>query len=265
MIASIAIASTHLPREILSADTSLLPPSAINPRQGEEDLPDLAFVGTIQIVNGRTGLNEPLLPGDNAIISVVWRNQGTGPALSFTVRMLVTNPSGGVFTDTVIGQFLSLDPGQNQSTNVSLPIPLNAAPGTYTVAVTLDSGGVVNESDETNNEQSTAFQVSGSQEPTFDICIQDNRSNNTLRWNSTTGAYEFVWCDTGAREIGVGQVTSDGCVRRLKDTSGGRNVIGQYSGCKNNGTGTVRVPSIPNRTFRLTDSNTLNNTCNCGG
>jgi len=98
--------------------------------------------------------------------------------------------------------------------------------------------------------------------PLYDVCVIDDRSGNRIRWSSTTGAYEFLWTDTGQTVTGVGVVTGP-CPYRLRDTSNGRNV-NMTANCGGSGSGVVMLPEIPGRTFRLADRNVADNTCSTG-
>jgi hypothetical protein len=76
----------------------------------------------------------------------------------------------------------------------------------------------------------------------FDKCIQDKKTRNLFRWNSTTGAYEWVRCDTGIPfATGVGVPSMEGPICRLIDTSNGRNVNASINSSTHYGVARIRL------------------------
>jgi hypothetical protein len=56
-------------------------------------------------------------------------------------------------------------------------------------------------------------------QPAFNICLQDDRSGDILRFNSSSGDYQFLRCGAdGFTLIGRGALRGDGCVLRLTDS-----------------------------------------------
>jgi hypothetical protein len=110
-------------------------------------------------------------------------------------------------------------------------------------------------------ERRDGFVARISEQPPFDICIQNDDGRSFLRINSTTGEYLFVTCD-GLTLAGTGAVTKKGCSIVLQDTRIDRRVLATIDNCARRATASVRI--IPSgRLFTVTDRNTTNNSCGC--
>jgi hypothetical protein len=95
----------------------------------------------------------------------------------------------------------------------------------------------------------------------FDLCIQDDSSGATLRFNSTSGNYLFTSC-SGLTLGGTGLLTKRGSLITLQHYASDRRVSASVDAGVNKGTASIQVLSL-GRTFTVMDRNTVNNTCVC--
>jgi subtilase family serine protease len=113
-----------------------------------------------------TALSGPGSANAQQSISVSWtvQNQGTGATAASWQDNLYISPSstcctGATLLQTVTGlNGLSGSGTYTQAPTVTLP---NLAPGSYYLIVSTDAAGTVYESDETNNQRSTAITING--------------------------------------------------------------------------------------------------------
>lgn len=96
---------------------------------------------------------------------------------------------------------------------------------------------------------------------TFDICLQDDSTGNTLQFSSTTGAYLFTNCG-GFTVGGVGTVTIKGSIVTLTHQRSDGRVLGRIDRSVRRGTASIELFST-GKTFTITDRNTANNNCVC--
>lgn len=94
--------------------------------------------------------------------------------------------------------------------------------------------------------------------PAFDKLLQDNSSNDMLRFNSTTGAYQFSRCSSGYVLTGTATISLRGCAYTLSHITSDRRVQASFDSCANRGTASVQVFAL-SATYNITDSNTTNN------
>lgn len=98
----------------------------------------------------------------------------------------------------------------------------------------------------------------------FDICLQDDSSQDTLQINSTTGAYKYTRCSDGRMLTATGKVTTQGCTITLQDFVGIRRVTAKVDTCGRRASASVQVRATVNiLNVTITDRNTANNTCDC--
>ncbi len=93
----------------------------------------------------------------------------------------------------------------------------------------------------------------------FEVCLQDDRSDNTLRVNFSDGGYEFGGCRgaaRNARRLGMGSVSRTGDLAILMD----QGLFIVYHTRLHFAFGTVTVGG---RVFTINDTNTTDNTCAC--
>jgi len=95
----------------------------------------------------------------------------------------------------------------------------------------------------------------------FDICIQDDSNGSILKFNSTTGEYQFSNC-SGFTLNGVGSLIQRGSTITLQHYSSDRRVLARIDASVNKGTASIQV-FLQGTTFTITDRNTANNTCAC--
>ncbi len=107
------------------------------------------------------------------------------------------------------------------------------------------------------------FQTYVTTTPTiFDICLQDDSSNDMLRINSTTGEYQFVKCVEAVVIDGTGVLTERGNTITLQHYASDRRVLAKIDRSINKGTASIQLFSM-GKTFTVMDRNTTNNTCGC--
>jgi len=97
----------------------------------------------------------------------------------------------------------------------------------------------------------------------FDVCLEDDRSGDTLLFNSFTGDYQFTSCNGDPALTGRGRITRVGCSTKLVD---GTRVSATLDHCPGSslskGSAIIRRTPI-GPTSNITDSNTNNNACAC--
>jgi hypothetical protein len=97
--------------------------------------------------------------------------------------------------------------------------------------------------------------------PPFNICIQDDSNGSILKFNSTTGDYQFTNC-AGLTLNGVGTVSQRGGSITLQHYFGDRRVLARIDTSVNRATASIQLLSL-GTTLTITDRNTANNTCVC--
>jgi hypothetical protein len=94
------------------------------------------------------------------------------------------------------------------------------------------------------------------------VCIQDDTTRDTLRFDPATGAYEFTRCSTGQVLSGTAAVTVKGLVTTLQFSGADRRITATIDKATRKGSATIQL--LPQRVaFTITDRNTLNNSCAC--
>lgn len=99
----------------------------------------------------------------------------------------------------------------------------------------------------------------------FNVCIQDDTRNDFIRFNTVTGAYEATQCSTGLTRTGTGTVTTNGSTVTLTHNVGNDRFISATTNTSTH-TGSANITfrnGLSIVSFKITDSNTLNNTCSC--
>jgi len=141
---TLPVLTTVTPTPEPSPDISL--DQMVDSQSTSSGLPDLV---PTDVTSASTGT-----PGGVIDVSTTVHNKGGGDADSFTVSLFLS-------PDTVIrededllvgmGEIENLLSGKQRSGNASAPIPETIKPGTYYFGLFVDSGKVINESDELNN------------------------------------------------------------------------------------------------------------------
>jgi hypothetical protein len=100
--------------------------------------------------------------------------------------------------------------------------------------------------------------------PTFDLCLQDDSSGDTLLISSTTG--EFVLCcaaiETGLS--GFGTIKKKGCVFTFQHNTLRYRLTASVDTCQRKGSASVQLTSS-GIMCTIVDRDTANNTCTCVG
>lgn len=110
---------------------------------------------------------------------------------------------------------------------------------------------------------SDVFALARFNESGFDLCLQDDGNGGLFQLNSTTGDYQFTDCG-GFTLGGTGVLTKRGGIITLQQNGPDRRLLARIDGGVNKGTAVLQLLSL-GTTFTVTDRNTLNNTCSCGG
>jgi uncharacterized delta-60 repeat protein len=95
----------------------------------------------------------------------------------------------------------------------------------------------------------------------FDICLQDESSGDTLKIDSITGNYQFTRCGSSLVLDGTGTLIKRGSTLILQHFQGDRNVSAKIDTGINKATATIRIYS--QGTLTISDRNIANNTCAC--
>ena len=100
-------------------------------------------------------------------------------------------------------------------------------------------------------------------QPAFDICLQDDRSGDILRFNSSAGDYQFIRCGAdGLTLSGRGAVRRVGCLLTLADSK----VQAEIHDCPiaplSQGQATVRLTPL-GPAFVINDRDADSSACAC--
>ena len=97
----------------------------------------------------------------------------------------------------------------------------------------------------------------------FDICLQDDSTRNTLRFNSTTGDYQFTKCGVGGfTRTGTGTVSIVGSSISLQQNGTDVRLLARIDNGAHKGSATLRILAS-GTILTITDRNTTNNSCSC--
>jgi hypothetical protein len=118
-------------------------------------------------------------------------------------------------------------------------------------------------------QQAGAFNVTATV-VVFDICLQGDKSGDSLMFSSGTG--DYIFCEPGSRTNavkpananGAGSVVRNGCIITLQHDAPDRRVQAQIDRCTQTANATVQF-GPGKTTFTITDRDAKNNTCPCGG
>ncbi len=95
-------------------------------------------------------------------------------------------------------------------------------------------------------------------------CLQDDSNGNLLRFNTTTGEYEFTRCSDGLTLSGVGTVTINGCTTTLMTRASGYAINASVNTCQHKGSASVVLMSAKRLTaIGIRDMDTSDNICSC--
>ena len=96
----------------------------------------------------------------------------------------------------------------------------------------------------------------------FDVCLKDDSSNAQMLINTQTG--EYIICCSGATITGRGTITRRGSIYTLQHNISDRRVIARIDISQMSGAASMQ--SLPGQTrCSITDRNTADNNCSCGG
>jgi hypothetical protein len=97
------------------------------------------------------------------------------------------------------------------------------------------------------------------------VCIQDNNTDDYIRFDPNTGEYTVTQCSSESTFTGTGRVQQVRCITILRDTSNGRSLfaIAQAGMCGNRGLFGMIDHNSRTKIYGF-DSNLTNNSCSCG-
>jgi uncharacterized delta-60 repeat protein len=95
----------------------------------------------------------------------------------------------------------------------------------------------------------------------FDTCIQGDSGGSVLRFNATTGDYQFTNC-SGFSVSGTGVLINRGGTITLQHYASDRRVLARIETNLNKGTASIQLFS-PSISFTITDRYTVNSPCVC--
>lgn len=96
-------------------------------------------------------------PGSSISVIYTVRNQGEGNAAGSTVGCMLSGPSGTMSLGTAAVK--GLQSGRSVTSSMSVTIPGGLAGGSYTLTMTADVSGAVQESSEANNTKSVPLTI----------------------------------------------------------------------------------------------------------
>jgi uncharacterized delta-60 repeat protein len=106
--------------------------------------------------------------------------------------------------------------------------------------------------------------------PSYDYCIQDNIKQTILKFNSTTGEYEFSDCASSMWNAGIGTVSkadsNSDCLIKLTANSAEGSLTASINTCMKSGNANIKVLLWDGQTFKiykLADSDITNNNGSC--
>ncbi|HZS10423.1 MAG TPA: PQQ-dependent sugar dehydrogenase [Blastocatellia bacterium] len=96
-----------------------------------------------------------------------------------------------------------------------------------------------------------------------DVCMQDERSGDSLRFNSQTGDFQFIRCGANGFTLsGRGHLTKQGCTIELNDARVSAVLTRCPTSSLDTGSAVIRLNALGPR-FVIEDRDTTNNNCNC--
>ncbi|HEX8088545.1 MAG TPA: delta-60 repeat domain-containing protein, partial [Blastocatellia bacterium] len=99
--------------------------------------------------------------------------------------------------------------------------------------------------------------------PTYNLCLEDETTGDLLKLNSQTGEYQFRRCGAQPTTLvgrGKMKLKKSGCLIKLSNAFGDREVKASINTCKKSGSASVRITG---QTFTITDNDMSNNSCAC--
>ncbi len=93
-----------------------------------------------------------------------------------------------------------------------------------------------------------------------EICLADDGSGASLRFNSTTGDYFF--CNAAKKLTGIGSVRKSGINITLEHSAPDRKVIARVNTAAKNASASIQSP-VGKTLGTISDSDTSNNNCQC--
>lgn len=241
------------------------------------------LLGTVaDLAVSKTGPPGPVNAGSTLTYNITISNNGPSAATGITFND--TLPTGTTFAllSTPSTALVCTTPPVGSPGTVSCMLNMLAAPGTIlpnsltfmlSINVGLGAGSsIVNtatvsrlgiDPNPNNNSSTVTTTVNNG----FDICVQDDTNGDILRFNSTTGDYQFFNCRKGITLTGRGVVTKAFCKIELRDSGPDpkrpdRSVTVQANPCTGVANASVVIFSS-GQTVRINDSNIANNTCTC--
>jgi hypothetical protein len=196
---------------------------------------------------------------DSARGALVTQGSVGGAPVSPNTGQLFTVGSLGTMTTGRVG--FDIAPGSNAAF-ASLSTPGATQSQLYAINLTNGAATLIGAIGVNDTIRGIAI-GSGRGATRFDICLQDDRSGDTLWFNSCTGDYQFTRCGTnGFTAIGRGDVDRVGNSLILRDGRLFAALNARVIAPRQAGVAVYR-PNPIGRPFVINDSGTADNTCNC--
>ena len=210
--------------------------------------------------NSFQGATTTTLYGVNPNLGALVRQGSVGgsPVSPNTGQLFTVGPLGVMTTGSAgfdiaspsNAAFASLTtPGANQSQFFTINLATGAATPIGAIGV---------------NETVHSIAIGGvSRRAGFDVCLQDDRTGDSLQFDSCTGDYQFIRCGAGGFTlIGRGVTSRSGNFLTLRDSKVFAVLDMGPVAPRNAGSAVIRL-SIIGPFFLINDSGTANNTCSC--
>lgn len=97
----------------------------------------------------------------------------------------------------------------------------------------------------------------------YNECLKDDSNGNLVKFNASTGAYEFTVCSTGLVISGVGTVQIKGAVVTIQHVNNTRRFVLKLDRNTKRGTASLQT-TVPAVEYQITDTNYLDDVCACG-
>jgi trimeric autotransporter adhesin len=253
-------------RVVSDADQNL----RVDPNSGVVAATDgtLAFAGG----DANAGQN-PNIVGSAYTNSFLGSTSTTLYGIDAGLGALVTQGSvGGAPVSPNTGQLFTVGPlgvATNGSVGFDIATPTNAAfaslnpagaSQTQFYSVNLGTGAATLIGGIALREQVNGIAIGGVSRRGFDVCLQDDRTGDSLQFDSCTGDFQFTKCGAGALVLtGRGSTSFQGNLLTMR----GDNIYAMFNVNPNSSlrSGTALVKS--GRLFVINDRDTSDNTCGC--
>ncbi|MBI3652834.1 MAG: hypothetical protein HY231_17560 [Acidobacteria bacterium] len=99
--------------------------------------------------------------------------------------------------------------------------------------------------------------------PVYNECLQDDSNRGYIvRFNASTGAYEFTTCANGVTVASTGTVSVKGSVITIQEATSTRRMVLKLDRSTRRGTASLQIVT-PAKEYVISDRNYTDNTCTC--